>query len=97
METITLTKVKMQTNKGVMEFELYDDATPIAVENFKKLIASGYYDGLKFHRVIPNFMVQGGCPDGTGAGGPGYSIQCETNGDKQFHDRGVLSLSLIHI
>jgi peptidyl-prolyl cis-trans isomerase B (cyclophilin B) len=93
METIALTKVKMQTNKGVMEFELYDDATPITVANFKKLIASGYYDGLKFHRVIPNFMVQGGCPDGTGAGGPGYSIPCETNAPKQYHDRGVLSMA----
>jgi cyclophilin family peptidyl-prolyl cis-trans isomerase len=77
----------------VITFELYDDAAPIAVENFKKLINEGFYNGLKFHRVIPNFMVQAGCPDGNGAGGPGYSIKCETNGDKQYHDRGVLSMA----
>jgi cyclophilin family peptidyl-prolyl cis-trans isomerase len=84
---------KIETNKGILTFELYDDATPIAAENFKKLIAKGYYDGLSFHRVIPNFMVQAGCPDGTGAGGPGYSIQCETNAPNQFHDRGVMSMA----
>jgi peptidyl-prolyl cis-trans isomerase B (cyclophilin B) len=83
----------MHTSKGIMKFELYNDATPITAENFIKLIKSGYYDGLSFHRVIPNFVVQGGCPDGTGAGGPGYSIPCETKGDKQFHDKGVLSMA----
>ena len=93
MSEKTLTKGTITTAKGVMTFELYDDAAPIAVANFKKLINQGYYNGLKFHRVIPNFMVQGGCPDGTGAGGPGYSIKCETNGDKQYHDRGVLSMA----
>ena len=93
MSETTLTKGTITTAKGVMTFELYDDAAPIAVANFKKLINKGYYNGLKFHRVIPNFMVQGGCPDGTGAGGPGYSITCETNGDKQYHDRGVLSMA----
>jgi cyclophilin family peptidyl-prolyl cis-trans isomerase len=76
-----------------MTFELYDDAAPIAVANFKKLIRQGFYNGLTFHRVIPNFMVQAGCPDGTGAGGPGYSIQCETNSEKQVHDRGVMSMA----
>ncbi len=84
---------KIETNKGTFSFELYDDATPIAVENFKKLITQGYYDGLSFHRVIPNFMVQTGCPNGTGAGGPGYSIKCETNGEMQYHDRGVMSMA----
>ncbi|MEI6088512.1 MAG: peptidylprolyl isomerase, partial [Bacteroidota bacterium] len=84
---------KIHTAKGVMTFELYDDAAPIAVANFTKLIRQGFYNGLTFHRVIPNFMVQAGCPDGTGAGGPGYSIQCETNGEKQVHDRGVLSMA----
>ena len=84
---------KIESNKGTLSFELYDDATPIAVENFKKLVSQGYYDGLSFHRVIPNFMVQTGCPDGTGAGGPGYSIKCETGGEKQFHDRGVMSMA----
>ncbi len=93
MSDQSLTKGKIQTNKGDIEFELYDDAAPIAVENFKKLVSKGYYDGLSFHRVIPDFMVQTGCPDGTGAGGPGYSIKCETKGEKQFHDRGVMSMA----
>lgn len=84
---------KIATNKGTFSFELYDDAAPIAVENFKKLVKQGYYDGLSFHRVIPNFMVQTGCPDGTGAGGPGYTITCETGGEKQYHDRGVMSMA----
>ena len=93
MENTTLTKGKIHTSKGVMTFELYDDATPIAAANFKKLALQGYYDGLSFHRVIPNFMIQGGCPDGTGAGGPGYTISCETKGDKQYHDKGVMSMA----
>ena len=93
MENTPLTKVKIDTNKGSMTIELYDDATPIAAGNFKKLVTDGFYNGLKFHRVIPNFMVQAGCPDGTGAGGPGYSIQCETKAAKQFHDRGVMSMA----
>lgn len=76
-----------------MTFELYDDATPIAVANFKKLISEGFYNGLSFHRVIPNFMVQGGCPIGNGSGGPGYTINCETKSSKQYHDRGVLSMA----
>jgi cyclophilin family peptidyl-prolyl cis-trans isomerase len=83
----------IETNKGTLTFELYNDATPIAAENFKKLAEQGFYDGLSFHRVIPNFMVQAGCPDGTGAGGPGYSIPCETKADKQFHDRGIMSMA----
>ncbi len=93
MSEQVLTQGKIHTNKGVMTFELYDDATPIAVANFKKLIGIKFYDGLKFHRVIPNFMVQAGCPDGTGAGGPGYEINCETDAPKQFHDRGVMSMA----
>ena len=84
---------KIVTNKGSLSFELYDEYTPLAVANFVKLINKGYYDGLSFHRVIPNFMVQTGCPDGTGAGGPGYSIPCETNAPNQHHDRGVLSMA----
>lgn len=83
----------IETNKGRFTFELYDDATPIAAENFKKLIGQGFYNGLSFHRVIPNFMVQAGCPNGTGTGGPGYSIKCETNAENQYHDRGVLSMA----
>lgn len=93
MEPITLTKGEIHTNKGVMRFELYDDDAPQTVANFRKLIAEGFYNGLRFHRVIPGFVIQGGCPDGTGAGGPGYSIPCETKGKKQYHDRGVLSMA----
>ena len=93
MSEIKLTQGEIQTNKGVMKFELYDDDAPIAVANFKKLISEGFYDGLTFHRVIPNFMIQGGCPNGTGAGGPGYTINCELKGSKQHHDRGVLSMA----
>ena len=83
----------IETNKGDLKFELYDDATPIAAGNFKKLASEGYYDGVVFHRVIPDFMVQTGDPTGTGAGGPGYTIKCETGGDKQYHDRGVMSMA----
>jgi cyclophilin family peptidyl-prolyl cis-trans isomerase len=93
MSGTTLTQGEIHTNKGVLKFELYDDAAPIAVANFKKLITEGFYNGLTFHRVIPDFMIQGGCPNGTGAGGPGYTINCETKGEKQFHDRGVMSMA----
>jgi peptidyl-prolyl cis-trans isomerase B (cyclophilin B) len=88
-----MSQVKIRTDKGEMIAELYDNETPIAVNNFKKLIGEGFYNGLNFHRVIPNFMIQGGCPNGTGAGGPGYKIPCEVNADKQYHDRGVLSMA----
>ena len=93
MDTPTLTRGKIHTSKGDLTFELYDDAAPIAAANFKKLVSQGFYNGLSFHRVIPNFMVQAGCPNGTGAGGPGYTIECETKGDKQYHDRGVMSMA----
>jgi peptidyl-prolyl cis-trans isomerase B (cyclophilin B) len=73
--------------------ELYDNETPITVNNFLKLIGLKFYDGLNFHRVIPNFVIQGGCPNGIGNGGPGYTIECEVNADKQFHDKGVLSMA----
>ena len=89
----TTTKGTITTNKGSMHFELFDDAAPITVANFKKLVAAGFYNGLPFHRVIPNFMVQTGCPEGKGSGGPGWSIPCETNGEKQYHDRGVMSMA----
>ncbi len=88
-----VTKVKISTAKGDMLLELYDKETPIAAGNFKKLVSEGFYNGLKFHRVIPDFMVQAGCPQGTGTGGPGYSIPCETKAENQFHDRGVLSMA----
>ncbi len=93
MSEVQLTHGEIHTNKGVMKFELYDDATPIAANNFKKLASQGFYDGLSFHRVIPNFMIQGGCPNGTGSGGPGYTINCETSAPKQYHDRGVMSMA----
>ncbi len=83
----------IKTEKGTMKVEFYEKDAPNTVANFVKLSEEGYYDGLTFHRVIPNFVIQGGCPDGTGAGGPGYSIDCELDGDNQYHDRGVLSMA----
>ena len=88
-----MSKATIETEKGTMSVEFYDNDAPKTVENFKNLAKKGFYDGLTFHRVIPDFVVQGGCPDGTGAGGPGYSIDCELDGDNQFHDRGVLSMA----
>jgi peptidyl-prolyl cis-trans isomerase B (cyclophilin B) len=86
-------KVIIKTGKGDMTIELYEKDAPKTVENFTTLINKGYYNGLTFHRVLPDFVIQGGCPDGTGAGGPGYSIDCELDGDNQYHDRGVLSMA----
>lgn len=86
-------KATMFTEKGTMVIELYDDDAPGTVANFAKLAKSGFYNGLTFHRVIPDFVVQGGCPRGDGTGGPGYNIACETDGKKQIHDRGVLSMA----
>ena len=84
---------KIITEKGEMQVEFYEQDAPKTVANFIKLATSGFYDGLTFHRVIPDFVIQGGCPDGTGAGGPGYTIPCELDGDNQYHDRGVLSMA----
>ena len=81
------------TEKGTMRVEFYEKDAPITVQNFVDLSNKGFYDGLTFHRVIPNFVVQGGCPTGTGTGGPGYKIQCELDGENQYHDRGVLSMA----
>lgn len=86
-------KAEMITDKGTMTIEFYDNDAPIAADNFIKLAKDGFYNGIKFHRVIPNFMIQGGDPTGTGAGGPGYSIDCELDGELQYHDRGVLSMA----
>jgi len=86
-------KAEIYTEKGLMKVEFYENDAPKTVENFIKLSKDGFYDGLTFHRVIPDFVIQGGCPDGTGAGGPGYSIDCETDGGNQYHDRGVLSMA----
>lgn len=84
-------------NGGVMTGELYENIAPATVENFEKLANEGFYDGLIFHRVIPGFMIQGGCPDGTGMGGPGYSIKGEftMNGHQNNlkHERSVLSMA----
>ena len=76
-----------------MKVEFFEKDAPNTVKNFTDLAEKGFYDGLTFHRVIPNFVIQGGCPDGTGAGGPGYKIDCELNGENQYHDRGVLSMA----
>ena len=84
---------EIHTEKGIMKIEFYEKDAPNTVGNFVKLSKQGFYDGLTFHRVIPDFVIQGGCPDGTGAGGPGYSIDCELGGDNQYHDRGVLSMA----
>jgi peptidyl-prolyl cis-trans isomerase B (cyclophilin B) len=88
-----MTKAEMELEQGTMAIEFYDDDAPNTVENFVTLAQKGFYDGLTFHRVIPNFMVQGGCPEGTGRGGPGYTIDCELDGDKQYHERGALSMA----
>jgi len=86
-------KAVISTNKGQMHVALYDLEAPKTVANFVKLAESGFYTGLKWHRVIPDFVIQGGCPNGTGAGGPGYQIDCELDGENQFHDTGVLSMA----
>lgn len=84
---------KINTERGTMTVELYEKDAPKTVENFEKLSKDGFYDGLTFHRVIPNFVIQGGCPKGDGTGGPGYTIDCELDGELQRHDRGVLSMA----
>ena len=88
-----MSQVKISTSKGDMIADLYDQATPGTVANFLKLTNQGFYNGLNFHRVIPGFMAQGGCPNKNGSGGPGYTIPCETGGQMQVHDRGVLSMA----
>ena len=91
-----LVKIEME-NGDVMKGELYPEVAPETVENFVKLVEEGFYNGLTFHRVIPGFMIQGGCPDGTGMGGPGYTIKGEflSNGfnNNLKHTRGVLSMA----
>ena len=81
----------MRTTEGVIVFELFDDDAPETVANFKKLAADGFYDGLTFHRVIKDFMIQGGCPEGTGTGGPGYQFDDEINDHKIV--RGALAMA----
>ena len=95
---------KFNTTQGAILVKLTHDLTPGTVGNFVALAEGNlenkvkpqgtkFYDGLKFHRVIPDFMIQGGCPQGTGVGGPRYKIKCELDGDNQFHDKGVLSMA----
>jgi peptidyl-prolyl cis-trans isomerase B (cyclophilin B) len=90
----------IKTSKGEMHVTFYPNDAPKTVENFVKLAESGYYNGLKWHRVLPDFVIQGGCPNTregergmAGTGGPGYQIDCELTGDNQYHDRGVLSMA----
>lgn len=80
-------------NQEVVTLELYPEEAPKTVENFVSLVKKGFYDGLKFHRVIPGFVAQTGCPYGTGTGGPGYTIPCETAGNPHKHERGSLSMA----
>ena len=86
-------KGKINTDKGTMVVEFYEKDTPNTVNNFVKLTKEGFYKDLNFHRVIPGFVAQGGCPNGNGMGGPGYKIDCELGGDNQYHDKGVLSMA----
>lgn len=88
-----MSTAEIHTAKGVMKVKFFEEDAPGTVANFIKLSEMGFYDGLIFHRVIPNFVIQGGCPKGTGAGGPGYSIKCELTGNNQYHDCGVLSMA----
>jgi cyclophilin family peptidyl-prolyl cis-trans isomerase len=81
----------MQTTEGAIAFELFDDDAPKTVANFRKLAADGFYDGLTFHRIIKDFMIQGGCPQGTGTGGPGYQFEDEINPHKIV--RGALAMA----
>ncbi|MDJ1174570.1 peptidylprolyl isomerase [Roseofilum sp. BLCC_M91] len=86
-----MTRAIMETEKGTINLELFDQDAPNTVKNFVELSQKGFYDGLTFHRVIDNFMIQGGCPLGTGTGGPGYKIKCEINDNK--HVAGTLSMA----
>lgn len=93
-------QAEIHTEKGVMKVSFYEEDAPGTVENFITLANKGFYNGLAFHRVIPNFVIQGGCPFSkdpgdprVGTGGPGYKIKCELDGNNQYHDRGVLSMA----
>jgi len=95
-----MTKVLLQTSKGDINLELFPKEAPGTVANFVKLASEGFYDGLAFHRVIPNFVIQGGCPNTRegakgmpGTGGPGYHIKCETAGNPHKHELGAVSMA----
>lgn len=85
-------KIEFENGEKIV-IEMYEDAAPNTVANFEKLANSGFYDGVTFHRVIPGFVAQGGDPTGTGAGGPGYTINCETEGNPHKHTAGALSMA----
>jgi peptidyl-prolyl cis-trans isomerase B (cyclophilin B) len=86
-----MTRAIIETDKGTINIQFFDADAPNTVKNFTDLAQKGFYDGLIFHRVIPNFMIQGGCPQGTGTGGPGYKINCEIN--RNMHEAGSLSMA----
>ena len=86
-----MSQMTMTTNHGPIVFEMFDDDAPKTVDNFRKLSGDGFYDGLNFHRIIPDFMIQGGCPEGTGTGGPGYTFEDEFNQHKVI--RGALAMA----
>ncbi|MBI3874162.1 MAG: peptidylprolyl isomerase [Arcobacter sp.] len=92
-ELSKLAYAKITTSKGVITIKLTPEFTPIAVSNFAALANDKFYDGLNFHRVIPGFMAQGGCPLKTGTGGPDWNIKCETKGEGQKHKKGSLSMA----
>jgi cyclophilin family peptidyl-prolyl cis-trans isomerase len=89
----SLTRAVMTTSKGDITIDLFPKEAPNTVANFYTLASDGFYDGLAFHRVIPGFVAQGGCPEGTGAGGPGWVIACETKGNPHKHKTGSLSMA----
>ncbi len=86
-------KINMETNRGTIELELYPQHAPKTVNNFVFLCGEGYYNGVKFHRVIENFVIQGGDPTGTGSGGPGYKFEDETMGNPLIHETGMMSMA----
>lgn len=90
---MAMTTGKIVTKHGDLHFFLYDEETPVTVKNFVDLVNKGFYNNLTFHRVIPGFVTQGGCPNGNGTGGPGYNIKCEVTAERQYHTRGVLSMA----
>ena len=92
-EDTSMQKAIIKTGKGDMEVTFFSEDAPNTVENFITLSEKGFYDGLTFHRVIQDFVIQGGCPKGDGTGGPGYTIDCELDGENQYHERGVLSMA----
>ena len=86
-------KITIHTSKGDINITTFPDDAPVTVASFLHLASSGYYDGLTFHRVIPNFMIQGGCPTGTGSGGPGYKFECECKPNRRHDKPGILSMA----